>query len=88
MMALPVGAVPAVPAMISADGQTVAFIDRDETLSLWNIEPLVDVLADPIGRACQLADMTQQRWRQLVPDGAFTNPCAPPAPPSLGVDGG
>jgi hypothetical protein len=83
-----VGDNPAVPAMISADGATLAFIDRDETLSLWGIKSIVDALADPVGRACPLADMTEQRWRQMVPDRGFANPCAPPAPPSLGVDGG
>jgi WD40 repeat protein len=87
MLALPLGDDPAIPAMISADGQTVASIDRNETLTLWNIKPFVDALADPIGRACQMSDMTEQRWRQLVPDAAFANPCAPPAPPSLGVHG-
>jgi hypothetical protein len=88
MLALAVGDRPAVPAMIAGDGATVAFIDRDETLSLWDIKSIVDALADPVGRACPLADMTEQRWRQMVPDGALANPCAPPARPTLGVDGG
>jgi hypothetical protein len=87
MLALPVGDNPAVPAMISADGQTVAFIDRYETLTLWNIKSVVDVLTDPLARACQTSDMTEQRWRQIVADKAFVNPCAPPALPSLRVDG-
>jgi hypothetical protein len=87
MLVLPIGDSPAVPAMISADGQMVAFIDRNERVTLWNIKSSVDALADPIGRACQISKMTEQRWRQLVPDTAFANPCATPAPPSLGVDG-
>ena len=88
MLTLNVGADPAVPAMISFDGRIVASIDRAGVLSLWSLTPVVDVIADPTPRACQLADMTEQRWRQLVANPAWPNPCAPTPLPSLGVGGG
>jgi hypothetical protein len=88
MLVLPVGANPAVPAMISADGLIVVTIDRANALAIWDIKPFVGVLADPFARACQLAGLDNETWRRMVPNGAFTNPCVTTSLPSLKVDGG
>lgn len=86
LLTLGPGGDPAVPAMISVDGRTVATIDAANVLTIWDIRSLADLLTDPVGRACQVADLTEQRWRQMVPDAALANPCATPGLPSLGVD--
>ena len=85
MGTLSVAADPTVPAMTSADGRLVATINAGDILAIWDVKPIVDLLAAPIPQACQLAGLTEQRWRQLVPNPAFTNPCTPPGLPTIGV---
>jgi hypothetical protein len=85
LAALDFGRDPAVPAMVSVDGRTVVAIGRDDVVSMWNVGPIADVLVEPIGLACQLVDMTEQQWSQMVAS-AFANPCAAPTLPTLRVD--
>jgi WD40 repeat protein len=80
-----VGADPAVPAMISADGRRVAAIDRTDTLTIWDAGPVIDLLASPVARACQIAELDEPQWRAMVPDPTYRNPCAEPPPPTIGT---
>lgn len=78
----------AVPAMISYDGRTLVTIGRDNTLTLWDLSSIMDTIEDPLPRACPLAQITDQVWRQIAPDTAYANPCPRTGPPTLNVNTG
>jgi hypothetical protein len=67
----------AVPVIVGADGSTAVQINRDNTLVVWNFQPVLGVVADPTARACQLADLGHERWQAIVPNTAFNTPCLP-----------
>ena len=71
-----------VPVMVSADGSTVVQISGD-ALTVWDIQPVVGVVDDPTARACQLANLGYQRWREIVANPAFNTPSLPPPLPQL-----
>jgi WD40 repeat protein len=73
----------AVPVIISADGSTALQISRENTLIVWNLQPVLGVVANPTARACQLANLGHERWRAIVSNMAFNTPCLPPPLPAL-----
>ena len=85
LLELAVGGEPAVPAMVSYDGHQLVTIDQANTLTVWDLSTIVDTLADPLPRACGMAGLTDELWRGLVPDPAYTNPCPQTGPPLLGL---
>jgi hypothetical protein len=52
-------------------------------LTLWDQQPVNGVVDNPTARACQLADLGYQRWREIEPNPAFNTPCLPPPLPQL-----
>jgi hypothetical protein len=52
-------------------------------LRIWNLKPIEQAIADPTGRACQLASLDHPTWRQLVVNATFDNPCQPPPLPKI-----
>jgi WD40 repeat protein len=71
-----------VPILVSGDGSTAVQISGD-ALTVWTIQPVIDVVNNPDARACQLAGLGYQRWRELVPNPTFNTPCLPPLLPQL-----
>jgi hypothetical protein len=70
--------------MLSSDAKTALTIDRDNTLTVWNLNALLQVIQDPTSRPCQLANIDQATWTKLAPASAYPNPCQPPPLPNLG----
>ena len=73
----------AIPVLISADGRTAVQINPDNALTLWDLQPVNGVVDNPTARACQLANLGYQRWREIEPNPAFDTPCLPPPLPQL-----
>jgi WD40 repeat protein len=73
----------AVPLTVSADGSTAVQIGSDNQVVLWDLQPVLGQADNPTGRACQLAQLTNERWREIVPDPSVAAPCLPPEIPSL-----
>jgi len=73
----------AIPVLISADGRTAVQINPDNALTLWDLQPVKGVVDNPTARACQLADLGYQRWREIEPNPAFDTPCLPAPLPQL-----
>jgi hypothetical protein len=70
---------------LSADGRTAATIGPAADFTLWDTGSIVDILADPTPWTCHETELTEQDWRTMVPDPAYSNPCPNPAPPSIGT---
>jgi WD40 repeat protein len=76
----------AVPVLTSGDGSVAVQIGSDNTVTLWDLRPVLTVVADPTSRACALADLGNQTWRTIVAYPEFRGPCAPPPLPVLNSD--
>jgi DNA-binding beta-propeller fold protein YncE len=71
------------PTAVSRDGTTAIEADRDGALTVWDLRPVTGVLSDPTERACGLAGLSYQRWRQIAATADVSTPCAPPPVPTL-----
>jgi WD40 repeat protein len=76
----------AVPVVVSTNGATAIQIGHDNTLTMWNLRPVLDQVDRPINRACQLANLDHDHWRAIVPNEAFDTPCVSSRLPSLDKD--
>ena len=43
------------PAMISADGRAELTIDSANTLTIWNLDPILNIINNPVPAACELS---------------------------------
>jgi WD40 repeat protein len=52
-----------------ADAES-AFYTSDSLVTLWDITPILDILADPVAAACRVAghDLSAELWRRHAPD--------------------
>jgi hypothetical protein len=62
----------AVPVIVGADGSSAVQINRDNTLIVWNLQPVLGVVANPTARAFHLANLGHERWRAIVSNTAST----------------
>jgi hypothetical protein len=72
--------------MFSVDGRVAVTIDESNVLTIWSLDPIATVMDAPVKRACELARLDHETFRELVPNEAFANPCVPPPPPKLDKD--
>ena len=71
------------PAMISADGRTELTIDGGNVLTIWNLDPILNLINNPVPAACELSHPDQQQWHTIVADAVYANPCRPTPLPTL-----
>ncbi len=83
MLATVISGEATLPVAVSADASTALQIKHDNAVVLWNLQPVLGLVDDPTARACQLAEFTHERWREIVPDPNLNTPCLPPPVPAL-----
>ncbi len=71
------------PAMVGADGRTELTIDSSNTLTIWNLDPILNIINNPVPAACELSHPDQQQWHTIVANPAYINPCQPAPLPTL-----
>ena len=80
---LPTADATSTPAMVSADGRTELTIDTSNILTIWNLDPILNLINNPLPTACQLSHPDQQQWHTIVADPAYPNPCQPAPLPTI-----